>query len=760
MPAFDRPAETRINEGHSAKELGGPFLFLLPNARVARQTTIVLKSAGRGVHLRRKRREAMGRKLMWFAISLLMLAAPSRAAKRAFTIEDFYRVRRVEEMHISPDGRTVVFTLGTTDLAKAKRVTHLWLMDADGANARQFTYGDAGESSPIFSPDGKWIAFISSRDGSDNLYIMPVNGGEARKLTSVSTGVSSPVWSPDGKSIAFASDVYPECGGDDACNKKIADRWSKGPLHAHMADALLYRHWTAWKDGQRTHVLLASVATGAVRDLTPGDFDSPRFQLGGPPQFDFSPDSAELAFDSERDRDPASSTNNDVWIVPLSGTQQAKDITASNPAFDGNPKYSPDGKYIAYLVQKQPGYESDLFRIGIYDRAAGTSRVLTESFRNWVQDFQWASDSKSLYFSAPVEGDTPIYQVSVDTGAIHQVLADKSINAYEISRDDRRIVYIGHSVGAPTELYAADLAGGTASSPRRLSHINDELANEVDIRPAEKMWVPGAAGAKVEVFIVKPHDFDPSKKYPLIFNVHGGPQQQWQDSFRGDWQVYPGAGYVVAFANPHGSTGYGQDFTAEISGDWGGAVYEDLMKVAGELAKLPYVDSNRMGAMGWSFGGYMMDWFEGHTDRFKAIASMMGVFDLRSMYGATEELWFPEWEQKGQPWNSEQFQKFSPSYYVKNFKTPCLVISGELDYRVPYTQSLQMFTSLQKMNVPSRLIIYSKAGHWPSWYEMALYYTAHLEWFHTYLGGDAPPWSSQQLLRNAVFDTETGQRAK
>ncbi|HXQ27473.1 MAG TPA: S9 family peptidase [Candidatus Acidoferrales bacterium] len=702
----------------------------------------------------------MRRKLFWFAIAFLMLAAPSRADKRAFTIEDFYRVRRVEDMHLSPDGRTAVFMLASTDLGKAKRSTHVWLMDADGANARQFTYGDAGESSPIFSPDGKWIAFISSRDGGDNLYIMPVNGGEARRLTKISTGVSDPLWSPDGKSIAFSSDVYPECGADDACNKKIGDRWSKGPLHAHMADALLYRHWTDWKDGQRTHVLLADVATGGVRDLTPGDFDSPRFQLSGPLQYDFSPDSAELAFDSERDRDPASSTNCDVWIVPLAGAQQARNITASNPAFDGNPKYSPDGKYIAYLVQKQPGYESDLFRIAIYDRAAGTSRVLTESFRNWVQDFQWASDSKSLYFSAPIEGDTPIFQVAVDSGAIRQVLADKSINEYEVSRDNGRIVYVGHSVGAPTELYAADLAGGKASSPRKLSHFNDDLANEVDIRPAERMWVTGAAGAKVEVFLVKPHDFDPSKKYPLILNVHGGPQSQWQDSFRGDWQVYPGAGYVVAFANPHGSTGYGQDFTAEISGDWGGAVFDDLMKVTDELAKLPYVDPGRMGAMGWSFGGYMMDWFEGHTDRFKAIASMMGVFDLRSMYGATEELWFPEWDLKGQPWNSEQFQKFSPSYYVKNFKTPCLVISGERDYRVPYTQSLQFFTSLQKMSVPSRLIVYSRAGHWPSWYEMALYYTAHLEWFHTYLGGDAPPWTSEQFLRNAVFDPETGQRAK
>jgi dipeptidyl aminopeptidase/acylaminoacyl peptidase len=411
-------------------------------------------------------------------------------------------------------------------------------------------------------------------------------------------------------------------------------------------------------------------------------------------------------------------------------------------------------------MQKQPGYESDLFRLAIFDRYTGTSRVLTESFRNWVDAFQWASDSKSLYFDAPVEGDNPIFRVTLDSGSIQQVLLDRAIDSFELTSDNHRIVYTRRSFSDPIEIYAVDLADGKSSTPQRLSHFNDEVANEVDIRPAERIWVKGVDGTKIEVFVVKPHDFDPSKKYPLILNVHGGPQFQWQDSFRGDGQVYPGAGYVVAFPNPHGSTGYGQDFTAEISGDHGGKVFEDLMKVTDELAKLPYVDPDRMGAMGWSYGGYMMDWFEGHTTRFKAIASMMGIFDLRSMYGATEELWFPKWDYKGQPWNSDQYEKFSPSYFVKNFKTPCLVISGERDYRVPYTQSLQMFTSLQEMKVPSKLIVYSNAGHWPSWYEMALYYTAHLEWFHQYLGGGAPPWSSEQFLRNSVFDKETGQRVK
>ena len=699
----------------------------------------------------------MRRKLLLVFMCSLLFAAAGQAAKHAFTIEDYYRIKGIEDVHVSPDGKTILFTVTDNDLPRAKTTKHVWMMDADGTNTRQFTFGNKTELSPVFSPDGKWIAFVSSRDGDSNLYLMATNGGEARQLTKISTGVSDPLWSPNGKWIVFSSDVYPECGTDDACNKKIAERWHKGPLQAHIADSLLYRHWTEWKNGTRTHILLVDVSAGSIRDLTPGDFDSPRFQLGGPLQYDFSPDSTELVFDSDHSRDPASSTNSDLWIVSLSGSTQARNITAANPAFDGNPKYSPDGKYIAYLLQKQPGYESDLFRLALYDRSAGTSRVLTDSFKNWVQDFYWASDSRSLYFDASVEGENPLFQVTLESGAIQQVFGDKTILSFAISADGH-IFYVRRSVGEPSEIFAANLTKAAGSTSRQLTRFNEQVANEVDIRPAEKMWVTGAAGAKIEIFIVKPHDFDPAKKYPLILNVHGGPQQQWMNSFRGDWQVYPGAGYVVAFANPHGSTGYGQDFTAEISGDWAGEPFEDLMKVTDELAKLPYVDANRMGAMGWSYGGYMMDWFEGHTDRFKAIASMMGLYDLRSMYGATEELWFPEWELKGQPWNSDLYQKLSPSYYVKDFKTPCLVISGERDYRVPYTQSLQFFTSLQKMNVPSRLIIYSNAGHWPSWYEMALYYTAHLEWFHKYLGGDAPPWTTEEFLRNAVFDPATGQR--
>jgi dipeptidyl aminopeptidase/acylaminoacyl peptidase len=694
------------------------------------------------------------------ATAVFLVVLPVFAQKRAFTIEDFYRLRTVSDLALSHDERRLAFTVTTTDLPRGKKTTRIWVAGADGSNPHQVTTGDS-DSAPGFSPDGSLLSFVREKDSVSNLYVLPLGGGESRQLTKISTGVADPVWSPDSRRIAFSTDVYPECGGDDACNKRISDRWTHGKLKAHMADQLLYRHWKAWKDGLATHTWIVDVSSGTTRDVTPGTNDFPPFQLGGPVQYDFSPDGSELAVVANPDRDHASSTNNDLFLIPLRDPGTPRDITAGNPAYDGGPKYSPDGRYIAYRRQRDPGYESSLFQLALYDRSAGTSRVLTTPFDNWVEDFEWSDDSRSIVFTAPVEGINPLFRVDVATGTITKIFNDRTIDAFRISSDAKTVFYIGRSVGEPFEVYRASLGGAPQPAPasrQRITHLNDAVGGEVDIRPAEVMWVTGAEGARIQVFVVKPHGFDPAQKYPLILNVHGGPQSQWTDSFRGDWQVYPGAGYIVAFPNPHGSTGFGQEFTASISGDWGGKPYDDLMLVTDALEKLPYVDRARMGAMGWSYGGYMMDWFEGHTTRFKAIASMMGLFDLRSFYGATEELWFPEWDLRGQQWSSELYEKWSPSNHVKDFKTPCMVLTGELDFRVPYTQSLQMFTSLQKMNVPSRLVVFSESGHWPSWYEMALYYTAHLEWFQKYLGGGPPPWSSEAFQRNAVFDASSGKR--
>jgi len=700
------------------------------------------------------------RRFLILSLSVLAASSTATAQKRAFAITDLYRIKSISDLGVSSDGRTIVYSVGTQDLPRAKRSSQIWIASSDGSRARLLTQDTANASSPRFSPDGKWVAVVRGDSAGDqNLYVIPTAGGAARQITRIGTGVSDAVWSADGSRIVFSSDVYPECSGDDACNRRTAERWQKGPLKAHIADGLLYRHWTGWKDGTRTHVLIADVGTGAVRDVTPGDIDAPPFQLGGPVQYALSPDGKELAFALNPDSVPAVSTNADIWLLSLTDpAAKPRNITSANKAYDNSPKYSPDGRYIAYRMQVLPAYESDLFRLALYDRSKGTTRVLTETYRDWIDDFDWSADSKAIYFTGPALGETPIRKLDIAGGKLTTVLSGGTIDAFAVTADQQRMFYIRRSVGEPAEAFVASLRNSRAQPPTRLTHLNDAVTAEVDIRPAESMWVEGAGGGKVQHYVVKPHGFDPAKKYPLILNVHGGPQGNFGDAFRGDWQVYPGAGYVVVFSNPHGSTGFGQDFTAQISGDYGGKVYEDLMKVTDAVAKLSYVDSTRMGAMGWSYGGYMMNWFEGHTNRFKAIASMMGLYDLRSFFGATEELWFPRWDLKAEPWETSKYEQWSPSAYSQNFKTPVLILTGEKDFRVPYTQSLEFFTDLQLRGVPSKLIVYSNAGHWPSWYEMALYYTAHLEWFNKWLGGAPPPWTSEAFLRNAVFDQKTGAR--
>jgi len=688
--------------------------------------------------------------------SLASFASASDAGgKRAFEITDYYRTNMVGSPAVSADGARVAFPVTRYELEAGESWSEIWMMEADGSDLRQMTCGRHHDSSPVFSPDGKNLLFVSDRGEGSQLYVMAVDGGEARRLTDYPMGLSGPVWSPDGVFLAVQAEVYPECGYDAECNRTIADSVAAGPLTARMTDELLYRHWTAWRDGKWAHVLLVDARSGeVVRDLTPGRWDSPTFSAGGAGGYAFSPDGAELCVVSNHDRVPARSTNSDLWLIPLDpeiADPQPVSITADNHGWDGDPVYSPSGRYIAYRSQATPGHESDLYRTALYDRKGKTTRYLTDrsNFDNWINDLEWSADERWLYFSGHERGQTPLYRLDLEGGGIQKIFADGSVAGWGLANGGRSIVYVRSRVGAPPELFSAPVSSGDA---RRLTHFNDALAAEVDIRPAEVMWVEGAEGRKIQVFVVTPHDFDPTKEYPLILNVHGGPSSPWKDRYRGDWQVYPGKGYVVAFPNPTGSAGFGQDFVDAITCDWGGRVFDDLMKVTDAVEALPYVDANRVGAMGWSYGGYMMMWFAGHTDRFEAIASMMGVYDLRSMWGATEELWFVEHDLCGLPWTSDDYERWSPSVFAGNFKTPTMVITGEGDYRVPYTQSLHFFTDLQVREVPSRLVVFPNAGHWASWYEMAFYYLVHLDWFHQWLGGEPAPWDPTAFLRNQVFN--------
>ncbi|HVO72683.1 MAG TPA: S9 family peptidase [Ignavibacteriaceae bacterium] len=674
--------------------------------------------------------------------SFLFIVPLLFSQKKAFTIEDLYRIKSVDNPAVSPSGDKAAFMVTEYNLKEGRSNSDIYIINKDGTGLVNISVPDKDETSPFWI-NADELGFLKE----DQLYSYSLKNKETEEITNFSAGTSSPVSSADGNVIAFTSDIYKECGTDNDCNDKLKKLNEEGPIQAYEADALLFRHWTEFRGLKETHLMIFDRVKKNYKDIAHSEWLSSMFKLGGDVKYDISPDGKEICFISSPESNLAATTNADLYTVSIYGGE-ITDITQSNKAWDGAPSYSPDGKYIAYLKQITPGYEADRYRIALYDRSSGETKMLTENFDYTINHMEWSKDSRYIYFTADFEGYNPIYKIDIASHEIFPVTEKKSISGFELAADNS-IFCMEKSVDRPGEIYRID---PESKELKQLTAFNKKILEEVDVRPAEQMWVEGADGIKVHVFIVKPHSFDPSKKYPLILNVHGGPQGQWMDSFRGDWQVYPGAGYIVAFPNPHGSTGYGSKYTESISGDWGGKPFEDLMKVVDELEKLPYIDKDRIGAMGWSYGGYMMNWFQAKTKRFKCLASMMGIFDLESMWGSTEELWFVNWDLKGQPWNSEIFQKWSPSSYVKDFATPVLIITGEKDYRVPYTQSIQYFTTLQTLGIDSRLIVFKNDGHWPSPIKsMPLYYDAHLDWFHKYLGGDPAPYNIKEMLKNSYL---------
>ncbi len=674
-------------------------------------------------------------------LTLSLAFARGMAQKRAFTLDDLYALKSISGLTKSSDGKLIAFSVSEANYKKGKSYSHIFLLNTKTGKIKQLTRGKNSDFSPQFSKNDKYLYFLSSRKKGVQVWRIPLDGGESEQVTDFSMGVNSYAVL-DNNTVIFSTYVFPEAGADSKKNKELAEKMKKNPVQAHFGNKLLFRHWTSYRDFKYSHLIKYDITKKTYTEITKGDVDYPAFWEG----FDLSPNGRYIAVTVKDVPNPAESTNDNIVLIDLK-TGEMKNLTKGNSAYDGDPAFSPDGNYIAYRMQKVPAYESDRFRLAIYNLKTGKIKVLSEKIDNWVNSFHWA-DSKTIYFTVMEKGYTPLYSVNIETGKYKKVFPKVYIREFTPVKET---VYATiSSVGKPYDIYKLSLKGRTK---QRVSIFNKKIEDEVDIRPAEQVWIRGADGAKIHMFIVKPHNFDPNKKYPLILNVHGGPQYMWADSFRGDWQVYPGAGYIVAFPNPHGSTGYGQAFTRAISRDYTGKVMEDIENCVKYLEKLPYVDKDRIGAMGWSWGGYAMMWLEGHNKHFKCLVAMMGLYDLPSWYGSTEELWFPNYDCGGAPWeNPKYYKKSSPSSYVKNFKTPCLIITGERDYRVPYTQSIQFFTALQKMGVPSEIIVFKNDGHWPDPVKsMPLYYNAHLEWFNKWLKGGKAPYKSVDMIKGTAY---------
>ena len=678
----------------------------------------------------------MLRRILFFA---LLLAPFAVAQKHPFTFEDMMSLKRVGDPILSPDGRWIVFSTVHVNLDANSKTPHLWLMPANGGEAKQLTEGP-GEDNPRWSPDSKQILYTSARDGESQVWVSNFDSaaaaftGEPRKVTSISTGADGPLWSPDGKNIIFISDVYPDCP-DDQCNKQRTDERAQSKVKAQIFTHLFYRHWSSYKYGKVSHLFVVPAEGGTAHDLTPGEHDVPPFNLGGQTLYAISPDGQEVAFTSNIDEQPATSTNNEIFLIPINGGTPKK--ISTSPGSDSTPLYSPDGKWIAWRMQNRNGYESDRFQLVVYNRQSGAITNLTQTFDQWVDAFAWAPDSSRLYFTSEWQGESPLYKVSVTGGKVEKV-ADGHFDSPEVSQDGQNIYVTGMTVAMPNEIFVVHENGKGGSMKTQLTQINTPVLSQVSMQPLESFWFTGAAKAKVQGFLVKPPDFDPKKKYPVKFIIHGGPEGAWGDSWSYRWnpELFAANGYVVVMVNPRGSTGYGQKFTEDIIGDWGGKPYEDLMLGLDYAEKTyPFLDKSRECALGASYGGYMIDWLLGHTDRFQCLVSHDSTFDTVSAYGSTEELWFPEWEFQGTPWtNRAMYEKWSPLNFATKFKTPTLVVHGQLDYRLDVSQGFELFTFLQRLKVPSKMLYFPDEGHWvlkPQ--NSRLWWKTVSEWVDSYL---------------------------
>ena len=706
------------------------------------------------------------------------------------TFADLMAMKRVSDPQISPSGRWVLFSVTDVSLGNNTKTNHLWAVPLDGGVKEHEVTSGSGESNGRFSPDGRWVMYSADDHGKGEIFVAPwkeADGtvGSGHAVTSLETEADGAIWAPDSKYFVFVSNVYPECEShapmgsqrndeEAQCNAQKDAAAAKSPVKALVFTHLLYRHWDHYLGNKRSHIFYGDVDGSAPEDLTPasviGDHVAPTFSLGGPLGYAISPDGREIAYVVNTDKVPAESTNNDIYVLQVGEEPSTAKKVSTAAGSDDGPQYSPDGKWLAWRSQARNGYESDKFDLVVMDRDTGNIRDLTAKFDNWVDEYCWIDDSQHLFFSSPHDGEESLFHINVTADSLHSMTkggGEWSEFTSHLVNGREHIIGSRMWVDRPTEIFNMDavelddsvqpIIVRTNSSAKgehtvrigkaaeshvtpsgQLTNLNTQIMSELSFAPLEPFWFAGANGTKVEGFIMKPPNFDPAKKYPVKFLIHGGPQGAWGDAWSYRWnpELFAADGYVVVMVNPRGSTGYGQRFLEEVSGDWGGRPFVDLMKGL-DYAEQHYsfIDKDRECALGASYGGYMADWVLTHTNRFKCIVTHDGMSDPAAAFGDTEELWFMEWEfrplasnnpdsvveqtKPSHPWDfygkpemDDPYIKWSPMRYIKDAHTPTLIVHSQKDYRLDVSQGFELFTGLQLLGVPSKMLYFPDEGHW------------------------------------------------